>query len=100
MLEDLPDTQVAIDECPLSGQQLRVLQFIADGWATKEIAVRLQIKDRTVEWHIQGILVALGAVNRTEAVAIAVSRGYFRHGSSVELLAPLTGLRMPGLETS
>lgn len=43
--------------------------------ANKEIARELDITVKTVEWHVTNILGKLGAVNRTQAVVMALERG-------------------------
>jgi DNA-binding NarL/FixJ family response regulator len=59
----------------LTPRELEVLQLLAQGLQNKEIAVRLAIRERTVKFHVSGILSKLGAGNRTEAVAMAAQQG-------------------------
>lgn len=56
---------------PVTGRQKDVLALIAEGCANKEIACRLKLTEGTVKLHVAAILRALGAYNRTHAVAIA-----------------------------
>ena len=40
----------------------------------------LQITEHTVKAHVKSILVKLGAMGRTKAIAIAMKRGLIREG--------------------
>lgn len=60
---------------PLTERELQVLGLMAHGLPNKEIASQLVISEHTVKFHISAILGKLGAVNRTEAVSIALQRG-------------------------
>ncbi|MEZ4886137.1 MAG: response regulator transcription factor [Chitinophagales bacterium] len=57
-------------------RELEVLKWMAKGLKNKQIAVELFISERTVKFHVSAILSKLGAKNRTEAVQIAVKRGF------------------------
>ena len=59
----------------LSERETAVLRLIAAGLPNKLIAAQLSITQRTVKFHVSAILAKLGAHNRTEAVALARSRG-------------------------
>ena len=54
----------------LSDQELRVLQFMADGLSNKQIASNLFIAESTVKSHVSNIFSKLDAKRRTEAVRI------------------------------
>lgn len=60
---------------PLTPREREVLQMLASGLANKEIAAKLSISDHTAKFHVASILGKLGAVSRTEAVAIGIRRG-------------------------
>jgi two-component system NarL family response regulator len=64
----------------LSPRELQVLRQLAAGNSNKEIGQMLQITEHTVKTHVKAILLKLGAVGRTEAIAIAVKRGLIREG--------------------
>ena len=59
----------------LSAREAQVLALLAQGSASKEIARRLGISERTVKAHITAIFNKLGASSRAEAVAIALRNG-------------------------
>lgn len=60
---------------PLTRREREVLQMLAGGLANKEIAAKLNISDHTVKFHVASVLGKLGAVSRTEAVALGIRRG-------------------------
>ena len=55
----------------LTPRQFEVLQLVAGGASTDEIAVLLHLSRETVRNHVQAVLRRLNAKNRLEAVAIA-----------------------------
>ena len=63
------------DEEPLSQRECHVLQLLAEGGTSKEIAATLGLKPKTVENHRARILDKLGVANSTAAVRIALGRG-------------------------
>jgi DNA-binding NarL/FixJ family response regulator len=62
----------------LSAREIEVLKHVADGNRNREIAERLFISEETVKVHIKHIMEKLGASDRTEAVTIAVRRGFMQ----------------------
>lgn len=72
------DTSLILDEeiiDPLTDRELEVLQLLAQGMANKQIALKLEISEHTVKFHVSSIYTKLGAANRTEAVRLGVRRG-------------------------
>jgi DNA-binding NarL/FixJ family response regulator len=59
----------------LTPRERAVLRLVADGLASKQIATRLAITERTVKFHVGSILNKLGAETRAQAVAEAARRG-------------------------
>jgi DNA-binding NarL/FixJ family response regulator len=59
---------------PFSPREYEVLTLVAQGLTNREIAYRLGISDRTVQFHVNAIFNKTGAQSRTEAVALALSR--------------------------
>ncbi len=57
----------------LSAREKEVLSWIRQGKSSWEISVILGISERTVKFHISTIMSKLNAVNRSHAVAIAMS---------------------------
>ena len=55
----------------LSARDREVLQLLAQGQATKQIARSLGVTERTVKFHVASIFAKLGATNRAQAVALA-----------------------------
>jgi DNA-binding CsgD family transcriptional regulator len=68
----------AIPNAGLSQRELEVLQLLADGHSTAEIARKLFVAATTVRNHIEHILVKLDAHTRLGAVAIARRSGILR----------------------
>ena len=67
-VENRPDT-------PLSRRESQILQKVAYGATTKEVAHDLGISPHTVKTHLERIFEKLGANDRAQAVAIAIRTG-------------------------
>ena len=61
----------------LSPRETEVLALAAKGLTNKEIAYRLGISDRTVQFHMNSIFNKTGTNSRTEAVALGTRNGWF-----------------------
>jgi DNA-binding NarL/FixJ family response regulator len=72
-LEFAPEDEFAVD--PLTPRESEVLQLLADGLGNKEIALKLNISEHTIKFHIRSILGKLGAASRTEAVTRGLRSG-------------------------
>ncbi len=59
----------------LSEREIEVLNLMTAGLSNKEIAQSLSLALGTVKYHINNILSKLGAVDRTQAVIIALKKG-------------------------
>jgi DNA-binding CsgD family transcriptional regulator len=59
----------------LTTRELEVLVLLAEGLANKEIAQRLQLSARTVNFHLDNIYSKLSVNSRTEAVVYALRNG-------------------------
>jgi two-component system, NarL family, response regulator YdfI len=59
----------------LTPRETELLQMLAEGLPNKEIAKALGISEHTVKFHLSSIFGKLGAMSRTEAVAIGIRRG-------------------------
>lgn len=63
----------------LTPRETDVLSHLLRGLSNKGIARNLNVEETTIKLHMKGILRKLGAINRTEAVRIAV-----KYGASLE----------------
>lgn len=59
----------------LSPRESEVLQLVAQGLTTPQIAERLVLAESTVKTHLRHIMKKLDAANRAEAVALAGAQG-------------------------
>ena len=60
----------------LTERELELLYLMADGSSNKGIAKKLFISENTVKYHIRNILQKFNVQNRTEAVALAIRKGF------------------------
>jgi two-component system, NarL family, response regulator DesR len=65
------------EENPLTQREKEVLELVADGKNTKEIAEELRIKSGTVRNYISTILDKLEVKNRIEAISRSKEKGWF-----------------------
>ncbi|PWA11980.1 DNA-binding response regulator [Pueribacillus theae] len=63
---------------PLTNREKEVLELVADGNNTKEIADKLSIKTGTVRNYISVILEKLEVKNRIEAISRSKEKGWFK----------------------
>jgi DNA-binding NarL/FixJ family response regulator len=61
---------------PLSEREVEVLQAVSAGCSNKAVAAELRVSEETVRAHMKSAFVKLGAADRTQAVVIAMRRGY------------------------
>lgn len=71
----MPSTAESGDGQSLTPREREVLELVAEGCSNRRIAKRLGISEHTAKFHVNGILVKLGAGTRTEAVTLAARRG-------------------------
>jgi NarL family two-component system response regulator LiaR len=67
----------------LSERELEVLAMLVEGASNDQIAAKLYISRNTVRHHVHNILIKLGAVNRTEAVALALQHNLVEYAYEV-----------------
>ena len=72
---DRPSAGVSDEERVVTRREEEVLQLIADGCSTPEVAERLYISQKTVKNHLASIYQKLDARDRTQAVLQAVRMG-------------------------
>jgi DNA-binding NarL/FixJ family response regulator len=79
----------SLTRAPLTSRETEVLRLVAMGQSNKAIARRLAIEEATVKTHVSGIMSKLGAVSRTQAASMAVSRGLVDDDEPARTSAPL-----------
>ena len=60
---------------PLTSRETEIVDYMAQGYANKQIAAKLKISEQTIKNHVTSILSKLDANARTEAVVKALRRG-------------------------
>ena len=78
MLDEVRRLAVPATTELVTRREEEVLQLIADGYATSEVAERLYISQKTVKNHLASIYQKLDARDRTQAVLRAVRMGIIR----------------------
>ena len=53
-----------------------MLGLAAEGLTNKEIAYRLGLSERTIQFHLNSVFNKTGTNSRTEAVAVALKNGW------------------------
>jgi serine/threonine protein kinase len=71
-----PPAPAAPQPHPFSPRELEVLTLAAQGLTNKEIAYRLGLSERTVQFHMNSVFNKTTTNSRTEAVALAMQRGW------------------------
>ena len=78
VIRDLMSAPSANEEwaaAPLTPKEREVLQLIAEGWTTKEIAARQKVSVKTVETHRRQIMNKLNAKSVAELTKFAIQEG-------------------------
>jgi DNA-binding NarL/FixJ family response regulator len=65
---------------PLTNREVEILNYVAQGYANKQIASEINISEQTIKNHITSIMAKLNANARTQAVVIAVKKGLISLG--------------------
>lgn len=60
----------------LSAREIEVLCAVAEGLYNKEIAVKLQISEKTVKNHVSNIFKKIGVSDRTQAAVYAIKHNF------------------------
>jgi DNA-binding CsgD family transcriptional regulator len=79
-----PNEATRTNPSGLTTKEVQVLQLLAQGCTSAQLARRLHRSPRTVDHHISAILEKLGVHSRTEAVALAFARGMVSTGSATQ----------------
>lgn len=64
------------EETPLTSREVEVLKGVVAGKTNQEIAQELNISEKTVEKHLDGVFGKLNVTSRTEAAVHAVREGW------------------------
>lgn len=62
-------------DAPLTAREHEVLQWLGQGLSNRQIALRLDISEHTVKFHVSAVYAKLGVASRAEAVRVAARRG-------------------------
>ena len=60
---------------PLTARETEVLQLIARGLANKQVALKLNISEHTVKFHLSSLYAKLNVSSRTEAIRVGLGLG-------------------------
>jgi DNA-binding NarL/FixJ family response regulator len=82
VLRAVTNGQALQPEVGLSRREMEVLECLAQGMTSSQIAASLYISENTVKTHVRHILEKLEAANRAEAVSKAVHMGLIKMDSS------------------
>jgi DNA-binding NarL/FixJ family response regulator len=77
-LRDSVSPPEAAQDHPFSPREHQVLKLAAQGLTNKEIAYRLGVSDRTVQFHMNSVFNKTGASSRTEAATLSLQQGWIR----------------------
>lgn len=67
---------------PLTGRELEILQYVAEGYSNKQIASVLTLTEHTIKNHLTSIMKKLGARDRAHSVVLALRQGRLYLGAS------------------
>lgn len=65
-----------------SARELEVLDYIAQGKTSREIAAAMFVSDNTVEAHRKALFSKLGAVNAADLIVKAIRKGYLKNSGA------------------
>lgn len=68
----------------LTRREIDVLVEVAMGYSAKEIGLRLHVAPRTVDKHVETMLLKLAARNRSHMVVMAIAGGLITIGGGTE----------------
>jgi DNA-binding NarL/FixJ family response regulator len=72
----------AVATTRLTPREAQILQLVADGLGTSDIAGRLYMAESTLKTHLNRIFRKLGVSNRTQALAAAIRLGLLVEGQA------------------
>lgn len=59
----------------LNDREILIIDHIAKGYTTKDIAENMNLSENTVDTYVKIILLKLGAINRPNMIYLAQQRG-------------------------
>ena len=62
----------------LTPRENDVIVLVSEGYADKEIGIKLNLSTRTIQTHLNSVILKLNASNRTNAVALYIKEKYRR----------------------
>jgi DNA-binding NarL/FixJ family response regulator len=65
-----------VDPSPLTARQTSIVRLLAHGKLYKQIAAELELSPSTVRSHLHAVYTKLGVADRTQAVLLAMERGW------------------------
>lgn len=77
-LHELTSEPERLEELGLTPRQVEILQLLAEGKSTEQIAVELYISKTTVRNHVSNLLANLGVHSRVQAVILASRAGLIK----------------------
>lgn len=72
---NLPSVNDSTSNKKLTNRQFEVLKYLAQGLSNKQIAFNMNVSEATVKLHINALLRAIKATNRTQAVVKSQQMG-------------------------
>ncbi|MFS0880579.1 response regulator [Metabacillus niabensis] len=73
---DFKDSENKHKKSILTEKELFIIRAVSKGYRNKEIALDMGISERTVKAHLTNIYNKLNVESRSEAVSVAIKRGY------------------------
>jgi DNA-binding NarL/FixJ family response regulator len=76
LVGDVPAPPPVLSVAGLTKRERAVLVLVANGYSTREVAIRLAYSERTIKSIVRDVTVRLNLRNRTQAVVYAVRNGW------------------------
>jgi len=72
------DKEIVTRASPLSKRENQCLELAANGMTSIDIGAKLGITERTANFHFGNLIQKMGILNRQEAIAVGIARGWVR----------------------
>jgi two-component system, NarL family, response regulator len=76
LMEYTASEQAETENEELSPREREVLQLLGKGYSNSRIADEMDVKERTVRFHLENLMSKLGVNSRVEVVLAAIQRGW------------------------